>query len=167
MNAEERVPWHGWLWVPLGLLAMGLGVMHIFIDGGVALWDFTGTLSLTEGVMIIGIALIQVWWALSFIAGTHGRIGGILSVAVLAFIWTGLTNGYPIVYCPPTCEEAYPLTDIAHLGAIISGPLAGVAALWGAGVQWPSRVKVAWSLPVGALVLAIGTVVALANTPVN
>lgn len=167
MSVDGKVPWHGWLWVPLGLLAMGMGVMHIFLDGGVALWDFKGTLSPTEGLMVVGIALIQVWWAVSFVAGSHGRTGGIISVAVLAFLWTGLTNGYPIVYCPPTCEEAYPLTDIAHLGAIVSGPMAGFAALWGAAVQWRHRTKAAWPLPLVAAVLAIATVVALANTPVN
>lgn len=163
---NEGIPWHAWAWVPLGLLAMGLGVMHIFIDGGVALWDFTGSLSFAECVMIIGIAGIQVWWALSLVAGTHGRVGGILSVAILALVWTGLTNGSAIVFCPPTCKDAYPLTDVAHIGAVVSGPLAGIAALWGFGVQWRSRVKTAWALPVGALVLSVGTVVALANSPI-
>lgn len=78
-----------------------------------------------------------------------------------------MTNGYPIVYCPPTCKEAYPLTDVAHLGAVIVGPLAGLAALSGFIVQWRSRISVQWMLPLISLVLAIGTVVALAHTSIG
>lgn len=159
-----RVPWHGWAWLPLGLAAMGFATLHIMLDGGVALFDFTGTLTGFEATMLVGIALIHVWWAVSFLAGTHGRVGGILSAAVLAFGWTTLTNGSAIVYCAPTCPDGYPLTDVAHIGCIVLGPLAGLAALWGAGVQWRSRKAVLWWLPVVALALVPATIVGLANS---
>lgn len=121
------VPSNGWLWLPLALLAMGFGVMHVFLDAGVRIFDLRGDLDVPEFAMVLGISLIQVWFVICFLAGTHRRIGGILGIAILCFLWVGMTNGYPIVYCPPTCKEAYPLSDVAHLGALIVGPLAGVA----------------------------------------
>ncbi len=48
------------------------------------------------------IVVIHVGWVLSIVAGTQGRGGGILSVAVLALGWTTMMNGYPIVFCPRT-----------------------------------------------------------------
>lgn len=163
----KPIPWHGWLWLPLAIVAMGLGVMHIFIDAGVRIFDLRGDLDSPEFVMVLGIPLIQVWFVTCFLAATHRRVGGILGIAVLCFLWVGMTNGYPIVYCPPTCKEAYPLTDVAHLGAVIVGPLAGLAALSGFIVQWRSRISVQWMLPLISLVLAIGTVVALAHTSIG
>jgi hypothetical protein len=47
--------------------------------------------------------------------------GGVASAAILGLGWTLLTNGYPIVYCPPRCPEAAPLSDVAHLASIVFG----------------------------------------------
>ena len=59
-----------------------------------------------------------------------GSGGGILSAAVLALGWTTMMNGYPIVFCPPTCVPGSPLSDIAHIGSLVLGPLAALAAIW-------------------------------------
>ena len=53
-----------WLWV--GLATMFVSVLHIIIDFGVGLFDLHGTLSMTEAATLVGVALIQVWWAVSF-----------------------------------------------------------------------------------------------------
>ncbi len=67
----EQLAWSGrdwrmpvWLWV--GLATMFFSVLHIIIDFGVGLFDLHGTLALTEAATLIGIALIQLWWAISY-----------------------------------------------------------------------------------------------------
>jgi hypothetical protein len=60
-------------------------------------------------------------------------------VAVLAFGWTFLTNGYSIVFCPPPCPVAAPLADVAHLGSLASG----LAAMVGAGSGLPGACRLA------------------------
>jgi len=59
-----------------------------------------------------------VWWTVSIAAAASGLGGGLASIAVLAFGWTLLTNGYSIVFCPPPCPVAAPLADVAHLGSV-------------------------------------------------
>lgn len=89
-----------WLWV--GLATMFVSVLHIMIDCGVGLFDLHGWLSLSEGATLVGVALIRLWWAVSFIAGARGNGSGVASAGVLGVGWAALTNGCPIVYCPPT-----------------------------------------------------------------
>ena len=60
-----------WLW--LGLATMFVSVLHIILDFGVGLFDLHGTLSLTEVTTLVGVALIQLWWAISFMAGARGN----------------------------------------------------------------------------------------------
>jgi len=110
-----------WLWV--GLATMFVSALHIIIDFGVARFDLHGTLSATEASTLVGVALIQVWWAISFMAGARGNGSGVASAGILGAGWAALTNGFPIVYCPPVCEEARPLTDLGHVGSIVFGIL--------------------------------------------
>ena len=56
-----------WLWV--GLATMFVSALLIIIDFGVGLFDLHGTLSLTEATTLVGVALIQLWWAISLMAG--------------------------------------------------------------------------------------------------
>lgn len=107
-----------WLWV--GLATMFVSVLHIIIDFGVGLFDLHGTLTLTEAATLVGVALIQLWWAISFMAGARGNGSGVASAGILGAGWAALTNGFPIVYCPPVCEEARPLSDLAHVGSMCS-----------------------------------------------
>ena len=109
-------------------------------------------------------ALIQLWWAISFMAGAQGNGSGIASAGILGAGWAALTNGFPIVYCPPVCEEALPLSDPAHVGSIVFGillprgrHLVAVARPGAPGLVHAGRC--------GSLVL--GTVVSLANTPIT
>ena len=67
---SEKLEWPGrglrmpaWLWV--GLATMFVSVLHIIIDFGVGLFDLHGTLALSEAATLVGVALIQVWWAIS------------------------------------------------------------------------------------------------------
>ena len=83
-----------WLWV--GLATMFVSALHI-IDFGVALFDLHGTLSATEASTLVGVALIQVWWAVAFMAGARGNGSGITSAGILGAGWAALTNGFPIV----------------------------------------------------------------------
>jgi hypothetical protein len=168
MNDSQFV-WSGrtwrmppWLW--LGLLTMFVSALHITLDFGVGLFDLHGTLLLTEASTLIGVALIQLWWAISFMAGAQGNGGGVLSAGTLGLVWAALTNGFPIVYCPPMCDEARPLADVAHVGSIVFGILLGLVAIW---TLWQARVRPGWFLPAIALALAIGTVVSLAKTPIT
>lgn len=105
--ASEQLAWSGrdwrmppWLWV--GLATMFVSVLHIMIDCGVGLFDLHGWLSLSEGATLVGVALIRLWWAVSFIAGARGNGSGVASAGVLGVGRAALTNGCPIVYCPPT-----------------------------------------------------------------
>ncbi|MBY9076638.1 hypothetical protein K1X13_17525 [Nocardioides sp. WL0053] len=79
---SEQLAWSGrdwrmpvWLWV--GLATMFVSVLHIILDFGVGLFDLHGTLSLTEAATIVGVALIQLWWAVSFMAGARGNGSGV------------------------------------------------------------------------------------------
>ena len=92
-----------WLW--LGLATMFFDVLHIIIDFGVGLFDLHGTLSLTEGATLVGVALIQLWWAISFLAGARGNGSGVASAGILGAGWAALTNGFPIVYCLPCARR--------------------------------------------------------------
>ena len=167
--ASERFAWSGrdwrlpvWLW--LGLVTMFVSVLHIVIDFGVGLFDLHGTLSLTEATTLIGVALIQLWWAISFMAGAQGHGSGVASAGVLGAGWAALTNGFPIVYCPPVCAEARPLTDIGHIGSIVFGILLALVAIW---TLWRTRTWPHWFLPLVAIALVVGTVVSLANTAIT
>lgn len=151
-----------WLWV--GLATMFFSALHIIIDFGVGLFDLHGTLSLTEATTLLGVALIQVWWAVSFMAGVRGNGSGVASAGILGAGWAAMTNGYPIVYCPPVCEEAWPLSDIAHVGSIVFGILLALVAIWS---LWRARARPGWFMPVVAAALVVGTVVSLANTPIT
>jgi hypothetical protein len=167
--SSEQLAWSGrsWrmpLWLVVGLAAQFFSVVHIVIDFGVGLFDLHGTLSPTEASTLVGIALIQVWWAVSFIAGAQGSGSGVASAGILGAVWAAMTNGFPIVYCPPVCEEARPLTDFGHVGSIVFGILMAVVAIWS---LWRARVRPGWFMPAVAAALAIGTVVSLANTPIT
>lgn len=154
-------------WLVVGIAAMAVSLLHIVIDFGVGLFDLRGTLAPTEAAVLLGIVLIHVWWVVSFIAGVQGNGGGLLSIAVLALVWSSLTNGFPIVYCPPTCHEAYPLSDIAHIGSLAAGPIVTLVVLW---TLWRERPRIGlagWILPLIAAMLAVGTVVSLANSPIS
>jgi hypothetical protein len=151
-----------WLWV--GLATMFFSVLHIILDFGVGLFDLRGTLSVSEAATILGVALIQLWWAISFMAGARGNGSGVASAGILGAGWSALTNGYPIIYCPPVCEEARPLTDVAHVGSIVFGIVMALVAGW---TLWRARVRPGWFMPTVAAALALGTIVALANTPIT
>jgi hypothetical protein len=143
---------------------MFVSVLHIVIDFGVGLFDLHGTLSLTEAATLVGVALIQVWWAISFMAGARGNGSGVASAGILGAVWAALTNGFPIVYCPPSCPEARPLTDVGHVGSIVFGILLALVAIWS---LWRTRARPGWFMPAVAAVLGVGTVVSLANTPIT
>ncbi|MGE5718711.1 MAG: hypothetical protein ACM3XQ_02420 [Nocardioidaceae bacterium] len=166
---SEQLAWSGrdwrmpvWLWV--GLATMFVSVLHIIIDFGVGLFDLHGTLTLTEAATLVGVALIQLWWAVSFMAGARGNGSGVASAGILGAGWAALTNGFPIVYCPPVCEEARPLTDLGHVGSIVFGLLLALVAIWS---LWRARVRPGWFMPTVAAALVVGTVVSLANTPIT
>ena len=151
-----------WLWI--GVAAMAVSLLHILLDMGVGLFDMDGRLSLGVGSVLVVIVLIHVWWVLSIVAGTQGRGGGILSVAVLALGWTTMMNGYPIVFCPPTCVPGSPLSDIAHICSLVLGPLAALAALW---TLWRDRPRLGWVLPLGAVLLVVAMLAAFSSTPID
>jgi hypothetical protein len=117
-----------------------------------------------EAATLVGVALIQVWWAISFMAGARGNGSGVASAGILGAGWAALTNGFPIVYCPPVCEEARPLTDLGHVGSIVFGILLALVAIWS---LWRARVRPGWFMPAVAAALVVGTVVSLANTPIT
>lgn len=151
-----------WLWVSLA--TMFFSVLHIILDFGVGLFDLHGTLSPTEATTLLGVALIQIWWAVSLMAGVRGNASGVASAGILGAGWAALTNGSAIVFCPPVCEEAYPLTDPAHVGSLVFGILLPLVAIWS---LWRAKSRPGWFMPTVATALAVGTVVSLANTPIT
>lgn len=155
--------WRLPLWLWLGLGAMAVGTLHILLDASVGLFPARGRLAPAVAAALLLIALVHAWWGVSLAAGARGATGGVASVAILALGWTMLTNGYPIVYCPPSCSEAAPLTDVAHLGSLALGPAAAAAAIW---ALWRRRARVGWVLPAVALVLVVATIVALSKAAV-
>lgn len=166
---SEQLAWSGrdwrmpaWLWV--GLATMFVSALHIIIDFGIGLFDLHGPLALTEASTLVGVALIQVWWAISFIAGAQGNGGGVASAGILGAGWAALTNGFPIVYCPPVCEEARPLTDVGHIGSIAFGIMLVLVATWS---LWRARERPGWFMPAVAAALVVGTLVSLASTPIT
>jgi hypothetical protein len=115
---------------------MAVGTLHFLVDFGVGLFPMRNRLSPAEGATLLLVSLIHVWWGVSLAASTHGNSGGAASAAILGLAWTLLTNGYPIVYCPPACPYAAPLSDVGHVGSIMLGLAAPVAAIW---VLWRRR----------------------------
>ena len=99
-----------------------------------------------------------------FMAGARGNGSGVASAGILGAGWAALTNGFPIVSCPPVCQEARPLTDLGHVGSVVFGILLALVAIWS---LWRARVRPGWFMPAVAAALVIGTVVSLANTPIT
>jgi hypothetical protein len=169
---RDDLAWSGqsWrlpLWLWLGLAAMAVGTLHILLDFGVGLFPLRGRLSPAEGATLLLVSLIQVWWSVSLMAGAHGNGGGVASTAVLGLGWTLLINGSSIMYCPPLCPEAAPLSDVAHVGSLVLGIAAPAAAIWAlCWALWRRRVRVGWALPAGALLLVVATVLALSRAAV-
>jgi hypothetical protein len=98
------------------------------VDFGVGLFPMRDRLSPAEGATLLLVSLIHAWWRVSLAAGTHGNGGGVASAAILGLGWTALTNGYPIMYCPPVCPYAAPLSDVGHVGSIVLGLAAAAGA---------------------------------------
>ena len=166
---RDDLAWSGqsWrlpLWLWLSLAAMVAGTLHILLDASVGLFPARGTLAPAVAAALLLISLIHAWWAISLAAGACGVGGGVASAAILGLGWTLLTNGYPIVYCPPPCSEAAPLSDVAHIGSLVLGIAAPAAASW---ALWRRRARVGWVLPAGALVLVVATIWAVASAAVE
>jgi len=172
---RDELAWSGqsWrlpLWLWLSVAAMVAGTLHILLDASVGLFPARGSLAPMVAAVLLLISLIHAWWAISLAAGARGVGGGVASAAVLGLGWTLLTNGSAIVYCPPPCPEGAPLTDIAHISCLVLGIVAPAVAIW---ALWRRRARgsmprrsisvVDWTLPVGALVLVVATIWALAN----
>jgi hypothetical protein len=166
---RDDLAWSGqsWrlpLWLWLSLAAMVAGTLHILLDASVGLFPARGTLAPAVAAALLLVSLIHAWWAISLAAGARGVGGGVASAAILGLGWTLLTNGYPIVYCPPPCPEAAPLSDVAHIGSIVLGIAAPAAA---SRALWRRRARVGWVLPAGALVLVVATIWAVASAAVE
>lgn len=144
----------------LGLVALAFGSLHIMLDFGIGLFPTQGPVSAAVAASFVLTSLILLWWTVSIAAAVSGLGGGLASVAVLAFGWTLLTNGYSIVFCPPPCPVAAPLGDVAHLGSLTSGLAATVGAVWALRQR---RLRPGWRLPAGAAALVLASIVALAN----
>jgi hypothetical protein len=153
-----------WFW--LSLAAMAAGMLHILVDVGVGLFPIRDNLSTAEGATLLFITMIQLWWCLSLVAGAQGDGGGVASAAILGLGWTLMTNGSAIVYCLPLCPFAAPLSDVAHIGSIVFGVVAPIAAIWTLW-QWRARLRMSWVLPICALLFVVATIVALANSAVD
>ena len=155
--------WRLPLWLWLSLAAMVAGTLHILLDASVGLFPARGRLAPAVAAVLLLISLLHAWWVVSLAAGARGNGGGVASAAILGLGWTLLINGYPIVFCPPPCPYAAPLSDVAHVGSLVLGIAAPAAAIW---ALWRVRVRVGWALPAGALVLVVATVWALSRAAV-
>jgi len=98
-----------WLWV--GLATMFFSALHIILDFGVGLFDLHGTLALTEAATLVGVALIQLWWAISFMPGARGIGRGVASAGILGAGWVALTNRLPL-RCSTSGAGGVPLVSL-------------------------------------------------------
>lgn len=150
-----------WLW--LSLAAMTAGTLHIVLDASVGLFPARGALAPMVAAALLLVSLVHAWWGVSLAAGARGVGGGVASAAILGLGWTLLTNGSAIVFCPPRCAEAAPLSDVAHIASIVFGIAAPAAAIW---ALWRRRARVGWALPAVTVVLVAATIWALAGAAV-
>ena len=105
-----------WLWA--GRATMFVSALHIIIDFGVGLFDLHGTLSVTAGATLVGVALIQVLWAISFMAGAPRMPAAASPAASLGARLGGVTNGFPrlAVFFRPCRPRARVSTECQSFG---------------------------------------------------
>lgn len=107
------------VWLNAG--AIGFSLAHIIGDTSIVL---PPAVSVSIVAPLSGI--VYGWWALSMVRAASGRKSALISLLLLSVLWAGI-NGATIVYCLPSC--AYnPLADIIHLGSLLFGLFAGLAA---------------------------------------
>src|SRR3954451_18384182 len=140
---RDDLAWSGqsWrlpLWLWLSVAAMAAGTLHILLDASVGLFPARGTLVPAVAAALLLISLIQACWAISLAAGARGVGAGVASAAILGLGWALLTNGSAIVFCPPRCPYAAPLSDVAHISSIVLGVVAPAAAIW---ALWRRRAR--------------------------
>lgn len=137
-------------------------MLHIILDFDVGLFDLR-EVSVTEVTTLVGVALIQLWWAISFMTGAMGSGSGVASAGILGARLRDADQRLPPRLLPSACVEAWPLTDVAHDGSIAFGILLPLVAMGRCG----ARMLPGWFLPAFAAALVVGTVLSLANTPIT
>jgi hypothetical protein len=103
--------------------------------------------SLVQAALILFVSLLYAWWGVAFARagsdGVRGRVAGLASLLVFAFIWSFLANGIGgVISCPPPCEGAGPYGDIAHFGNILFGSIATYATWWAMKGVWEQQADV-------------------------
>jgi hypothetical protein len=128
-DRQHRRPWAarpGWLW--LSLAALGFSLFHVLIDFLIGIYGPSSPTSVLQGVLMLLVSLVYVWWGLALVMAASGARAGFVSLVVLALGWAFVANGASIVVCPPPCPGAAPFGDVAHVGCLLFGGSAAYAA---------------------------------------
>lgn len=136
--------------------ALSASLLHVLIDAHLGLFGAPPAVTFVQAVAFAFIAALYGWWMAPLAVGIWGTRAGLLSLALLAGIWSFIVNGVVgIVACPIPCAAAAPYQDMAHLANI---------ALGGAGAWYAWRVFRKTSGPITPTRTLTTTVVLLAAT---
>jgi hypothetical protein len=136
-------------WAPLSTAALAFSLVHTLIDWHIGLFGPSGpTLSAVPAALAWLVAIIYGWWTWCLVRAGAGSRSHLIGVAVLNLAWAFAGNGLVIFACPPPCLGGFPHQDMAHLGSLVCGALAGYAGLRAAAVHpEPVGLRIARSRP--------------------
>jgi hypothetical protein len=96
---------------------------------GVRIFSAAVDMTAAEALTLVSFAVLYGWWNSPIASATAGVRGGMLALAVLAFVWAFLANGVAgLGVCFPPCASASPWHDITHLASAVFGGWAAIAA---------------------------------------
>ena len=120
--------------IALSVFALSVSLTHTFIDLFIGLYGSGAEMNVLQAGLIAALAALHGWWAAAIARAASGR-GGELTLALFAGVWLLGWNGVGgLVGCPPSCPNAWPYQDVAHVASVIVGALAASSA-WGASRQ--------------------------------
>lgn len=110
--------------IGLSVVALSVSLTHTFIDLFIGLYGSGSTMNLLQAGLIAALATLHGWWAAAIARAASGR-GAELTLALFAGVWLLGGNGVGgLVSCPPSCPNAWPYQDVAHVASVIVGALA-------------------------------------------
>jgi hypothetical protein len=116
-----------WAW--LSAAALSVSLVHFMADWHIGLFGPTSQVfSGPQAALLWVIGALYGWWAWSLARAAVGQRSYLASGLVLTVGWAVAGNGLVIVACLPPCPGGFPHQDIAHLGSLLFGAAAGIAA---------------------------------------
>jgi hypothetical protein len=129
-------------WAPLSAAAFVFSLTHALIDWHIGVFGPSSeTLAAVPAALVWLAGVTYGWWTWCLLQAAAGSRSHLIGAVVLNVGWAFAGNGLPIFVCLPPCLAAFPHQDVAHMGSLIFGALAGYAGLRTAAmhpgpVQW-------------------------------